>query len=251
MSTFLALYRKELKFLTKPFVVLVIIHIAGIVCLLLTDIPEYGDSWSFNAYVDTVKLHFAFLDFFMYGSVFLIPFLLGYSYYEEWSDRTSLQLLSLPASRSAVAWSKYYAVMTLGLFVPIGILIYHYLYDIKISPHIGQYPQPFSSHVIFAFFTLCVITWIAGVLSVSAGVMTSVRTYRLAISITVFMVLSAVSWGMLHVISSSILSHSQTGLSDAGVYSGSGVVIRGIILVIESIFILFAGHNLFERYVEA
>ena len=252
MKRFWVLYKKELKTLIKPFFVLFMIHVAGIVYLLVTDIPDYNIELSlFTSYVEYIQEHYAFLNIFMYGTVCLIPFLLAYSYFEDWSDKTSLQLLSLPTKRNTVAWSKYCAAMTVGLFVPIGILIYHYLYDIKINPHIGQPPQPFLYHVFFAFFTLCIISWIVSVVSVSAGVMTSVQKYHLVFGITAFVVLSAVSWGILHVITSPSLSFSQTAHSDTGVfYSGYTGVIRGIILILESIFIMLIGQFIFEKYVE-
>lgn len=251
MKPFAALYRKELKLLAGPFFVLVVIHIAGILYLLLTDVPAYGESWSFASYAASVQEHYAFLNVFMYGSICLIPFLLGYSYYEDWNDRTSLQLLSIPAARSAVSWAKYAAAMTVGLFIPAGLFIYRLLFDLKVNPHIALPNQPVIVHMLFACFMFCVTAWIVSVISVSAGVMASLYTHRLTGGIAAFVVLSAVTWGVLYLVDTSLLSAGQGGLSEPDVFSFSAAMIRGGVLILGGLLIQYSSRLLFERYVEA
>ncbi|MFC1538320.1 hypothetical protein ACFL6H_02765 [Candidatus Latescibacterota bacterium] len=261
MSThsFAKLYVKDLKSIYKFFLVLLVLQVVYIFFLL--DINLFH---AFFPISETFVLssHFAeILNFIMFVSIIIFPFLFLFSWFSEENNETHYQLLSLPGRIHTLMKSKMFAILTLGMIWILGIVIFILLMDILRQPLLGQRADiPLISRIHWFFYRyinyfgdLLILMGIAGIV---IGFVQVIRRYRVLAGMAVFSTLCTVIFWKVIPLSHQILSrifnftirdftqsHRLWSLFMVSLFSNLSLIIVGLAC-------MYIGFYLFERFSE-
>jgi len=224
MRRYRILYVKEIKRLSIPFLLILMIYGWFILSLHFTDFTsvQYAMGGALNYYVMS--------KFVRIWSLLLIPGMFAYSLYEEYVMKTTFQMFSLPAPRYIKILYKYLAVLSMGIVVTAVITLYNYLFELKLQ-QLPNIEHSVTNPVHVALFGFSLILYLLGTVCTGAGILFSIKRYHIAVGIFLF-----------------ILFFPFTGLSSWVVYDFK--ILKSLYLVIRGLPLLIIGLYLFEKYAD-
>ncbi len=187
----------------------------------------------------------------LYSALIVLPIILSYSLYIEWSMKTSHQLLTLPVPRYMALSGKYLAVASVGIALVIVITVFQHIYEVRL---LAEFPKRFfiANPFIFAFSETFSIIWLLGMVSLVYALLLFLRRLDLWVGMVFFGLLFALSVWSLKAMKPFL--YDAAGIDEwlrvvgYGMYRNeyAGLIDSGWLFVLGSLY-LFAGLYLFHH----
>ena len=163
MIKFIVLYKKDIKRIYPVMFFLILLY-GGYYLIHLTGIAQSP----------TKNIFFLFYILTVTGFTWLAPFLIAFTLYEEWKDKTLYQLFSLPAKRYVLMLSKCLTAFTVGIITSFGTIFSGYLMARGMSQR-NINPEFFYAMIRAPISVL----WLLGIVCITGSILFSIRKYRL------------------------------------------------------------------------
>ena len=244
------LYYKELKSIMMPCVLLIVLYLLFLVRFLYLDISTTADAYD---YVRGTVRHFIELPYLMkYGTVFLLSVILAYSFYIEWMNKTTHQLLTLPVPRYTVMCCKYLSALSFGIVLLLVTTLFSYVFELKMLSALPE-RHHIANQCIFAWSGFSYISWLLGIICVVAGILYAVKRNRTITGIFSFTFLFVCSVKSVSTFEKWVTE--SYNMNEKYIIEGFGTFKNEYITLINSsyLFVLgllffFAGLYIFEKY---
>ena len=177
------LYLKELKTIVIPSLLLAVTYGFMTVYFSLIDISEHRSTFQFASGIERNVNEFPAL--MLYSALIVLPIILSYSLYIEWSVKTSHQLMTLPVPRYKALLGKHLAVATVGAMLIAVITVFQRIWEVKL---LAEFPIRYyiADPFLFAVSGVFLMAWLLGMVALIYGLMLYLRRLELWIGIVLF-----------------------------------------------------------------